>query len=66
MCGLVDSKTLKPGDLIGVHKDSYLVLDTLPIEYGTAAWIARAAAAAPAAAASHYSIFWKFHFFYFH
>jgi hypothetical protein len=24
---------LKPGDLIGVNKDSYLVLDTLPAEY---------------------------------
>jgi len=31
--GLVDPKTLRPGDLIGVHKDSYLVLDTLPPEY---------------------------------
>jgi len=31
--GLVDPATLKPGDLIGVNKDSYLVLDTLPPEY---------------------------------
>ncbi len=31
--GLVDAKTLKPGDLVGVNKDSYLVLDTLPTEY---------------------------------
>ncbi len=31
--GLVDPDTLKPGDLIGVNKDSYLVLDTLPPEY---------------------------------
>merc|ERR1712224_124667 len=31
--GLVDPETLKPGDLIGVNKDSYLVLDTLPPEY---------------------------------
>jgi len=31
--GLVDAEKLKPGDLIGVHKDSYLVLDTLPPEY---------------------------------
>jgi len=31
--GLVDPKTLKPGDLVGVNKDSYLVLDTLPPEY---------------------------------
>ena len=29
----VDIETLKPGDLIGVNKDSYLVLDTLPPEY---------------------------------
>ena len=33
MVGLVDPETLKPGDLIGVNKDSYLVLDTLPPEY---------------------------------
>eukprot|EP00899_Mesostigma_viride_P016432 jgi/Mesvir1/24790/Mv22042-RA.1 len=31
--GLVDPKDLKPGDLIGVNKDSYLILDTLPAEY---------------------------------
>jgi len=31
--GLVDAEKLKPGDLIGVNKDSYLVLDTLPAEY---------------------------------
>jgi 26S proteasome regulatory subunit T5 len=31
--GLVDVLKLKPGDLIGVNKDSYLVLDTLPPEY---------------------------------
>jgi 26S proteasome regulatory subunit T5 len=31
--GLVDPATLKPGDLIGLNKDSYLVLDTLPAEY---------------------------------
>lgn len=31
--GLVDSESLKPGDLIGVNKDSYLVLDKLPAEY---------------------------------
>ena len=24
--GLVDAETLKPGDLVGVNKDSYLVL----------------------------------------
>lgn len=31
--GLVDPHTLKPGDLVGVNKDSYLILDTLPAEY---------------------------------
>lgn len=31
--GLVDVDKLTPGDLIGVNKDSYLVLDTLPAEY---------------------------------
>merc|ERR1711977_153587 len=31
--GLVDHKTLKPADLVGVNKDSYLVLDMLPQEY---------------------------------
>jgi len=30
---LVDCNKLKPGDLIGVNKDSYLILDTLPPEY---------------------------------
>jgi 26S proteasome regulatory subunit T5 len=33
LIGLVDPELLKPGDLIGVNKDSYLVLDTLPAEY---------------------------------
>lgn len=33
LIGLVDPEDLKPGDLIGVNKDSYLVLDTLPAEY---------------------------------
>ena len=33
LIGLVDHEALKPGDLIGVNKDSYLVLDTLPAEY---------------------------------
>lgn len=31
--GLVDPASLKPNDLVGVNKDSYLVLDTLPAEY---------------------------------
>merc|ERR1719235_2979229 len=31
--GLVDAEDLKPNDLVGVNKDSYLVLDKLPAEY---------------------------------
>ncbi|KAJ3286838.1 26S proteasome regulatory subunit 6A [Borealophlyctis nickersoniae] len=33
MVGLVDAAALKPADLVGVNKDSYLILDTLPAEY---------------------------------
>jgi 26S proteasome regulatory subunit T5 len=33
MIGLVSSEKLKPNDLVGVNKDSYLILDTLPPEY---------------------------------
>jgi 26S proteasome regulatory subunit T5 len=33
MVGLVDPILLKPGDLVGVNKDSYLILDMLPAEY---------------------------------
>ncbi|KAK4183109.1 26S proteasome regulatory subunit-like protein [Podospora australis] len=33
LIGLVDPEKLKPADLIGVNKDSYLILDTLPAEY---------------------------------
>ncbi|KAI5295692.1 26S proteasome regulatory subunit 6A [Ascosphaera acerosa] len=33
LIGLVDHEKLRPGDLIGMNKDSYLVLDTLPAEY---------------------------------
>ena len=33
MIGLVDPAELKPNDLIGVNKDLYLILDTLPLEY---------------------------------
>ncbi|KAL6940644.1 26S proteasome regulatory subunit 6A [Hanseniaspora vineae] len=33
MVGLVDPSTLKPNDLVGVNKDSYLILDTLPSEF---------------------------------
>jgi 26S proteasome regulatory subunit T5 len=29
----VDPKDLKPADLVGVNKDSYLILDMLPSEY---------------------------------
>lgn len=35
--GLVPAEKLKPNDLIGVNKDSYLVLDTLPDEYDSRA-----------------------------
>ena len=31
--GLVPVEELTPGDLIGVNKDSYLVLEKLPVEY---------------------------------
>ncbi|XP_060848360.1 26S proteasome regulatory subunit 6A-B-like isoform X2 [Rhopalosiphum padi] len=31
--GLVDPEQLKPRDLVGVNKDSYLILETLPAEY---------------------------------
>ena len=31
--GLVNPAVLRPADLIGVNKDSYLILDTLPPEY---------------------------------
>jgi 26S proteasome regulatory subunit T5 len=31
--GLIDPNSLKPGDLVGVNKDSYLILETLPPEY---------------------------------
>jgi 26S proteasome regulatory subunit T5 len=33
LIGLVPASELRPGDLIGVNKDSYLVLDKLPAEY---------------------------------
>ncbi|OMJ10125.1 26S protease regulatory subunit 6A, partial [Smittium culicis] len=33
LIGLVDSSELEAGDLIGVHKDSFLVLEKLPAEY---------------------------------
>jgi 26S proteasome regulatory subunit T5 len=31
--GLVEPEELKPGDLVGVNKDSYLILEKLPAEY---------------------------------
>lgn len=31
--GLVPAEELQPGDLVGVNKDSYLVLDKLPTEF---------------------------------
>ncbi len=33
LIGLVDPEELKPSDLVGVNKDSYLILETLPQEY---------------------------------
>jgi 26S proteasome regulatory subunit T5 len=33
LIGLVPPEKLKPGDLVGLNKDSYLVLDTLPAEF---------------------------------
>ena len=33
MPGLIDIDSLKPTDIIGVNKDSYLILDKLPQEY---------------------------------
>ncbi|KAI0315798.1 P-loop containing nucleoside triphosphate hydrolase protein [Amylostereum chailletii] len=33
LIGLVPAEKLRPSDLIGVNKDSYLILDTLPAEY---------------------------------
>lgn len=33
MIGLVDVEKLKPGELVGVNKDSYLILESLPAEY---------------------------------
>lgn len=31
--GLVDSAELRPGELVGVNKDSYILLEKLPAEY---------------------------------
>ncbi|KZT18433.1 26S proteasome subunit P45 [Neolentinus lepideus HHB14362 ss-1] len=33
LIGLVPAEKLRPGDLVGVNKDSYLILDTLPAEF---------------------------------
>ena len=33
LIGLVPPEALKPGDLVGINKDSYLILDTLPAEF---------------------------------
>jgi len=33
LIGLIPAEKLKPADLVGVQKDSYLILDTLPSEY---------------------------------
>lgn len=34
--GLVDTDELRPSDIIGVNKDSYLVLEKLPAAYVSA------------------------------
>jgi 26S proteasome regulatory subunit T5 len=31
--GLVDTAELKPGEIVGVNKDSFLILEKLPTEY---------------------------------
>ena len=31
--GLIDPEFLKPGELVGVNKDSFLILENLPNEY---------------------------------
>lgn len=33
LVGLVEAEKMKPGDLVGVNKDSFLILDMLPAEY---------------------------------
>ena len=33
MVGLVPEEALKPGDLVGVNKDSFLILESLPTDY---------------------------------
>lgn len=33
MIGLVPADSIKPGDLVGVQKESYLILDTLPSQF---------------------------------
>lgn len=33
LIGLVPANELKPGDLVGVNKDSYLILEKLPMEF---------------------------------
>ena len=33
LIGLIPVEKLTPGDLIGINKDSYLVLDALPAEF---------------------------------
>lgn len=33
VAGLVDTSKLRPGDLVGVNKDSFLIMDTIPPEH---------------------------------
>lgn len=35
VAGFVDAESLRPNDVVGVNKDSYLILDTLPRELDT-------------------------------
>jgi 26S proteasome regulatory subunit T5 len=35
IAGLVNPRDLRPNDIVGVNKDSYLILDVLPREYDT-------------------------------
>lgn len=35
VAGFVDPDKLKPGDLVGVNNDNFLILDALPSDYGS-------------------------------
>lgn len=42
--GLVEAAKLRPGDIVGVNKDSYLILDMLPAEYDNRVKVSQSAA----------------------